>query len=248
MGAASAPTDGDEHASVPHDSEAVSVRDVSKTFRTADGPAVDALRDVSLTVQRGEVLGVLGAAASGKTTLARCLCGSLTPDAGHILIMGRDTLQEPRWARTHIGAVLREASVDKLLTGREHLELLGNLHDLPARKRRHAIERAVELLEMQASVDRPTGSYSDGHRRRLDMALAILHEPPVLLLDEPMAGVDAETRRVIEKVLREMRRDGRSILFTSQDVEEVHFLADRVLVLECGRVAATGARRLTARP
>jgi ABC-2 type transport system ATP-binding protein len=205
----------------------------------ATAPVV-ALDDLCLTVPEGCLFGLLGPNGAGKTTTLRILCTLLAPDAGSVRVGGIDGLTDPRAVRNLLGYVAQEVAIDKILTGRELLTLQGDLYHLPRTRRDARIEELIALLGMDAWVDRRCGSYSGGMRRRLDLAAGLLHSPRLLVLDEPTVGLDIESRSAIWQVLRRLRDAGTTVLLSSHYLEEVEALADRLAIIDNGRVIAEG--------
>lgn len=204
------------------------------------GP-VEALRSLDLSVPRGCLYGLLGPNGAGKTTALRILCTLLAPDSGRVIVAGHDALKEPRKVRELLGYVAQEVAIDKILTGRELLQLQGALYHRPARLLAPRIEELVERMGMGDWIDRRCGSYSGGMRRRLDLACGLLHSPELLVLDEPTVGLDIESRAAIWQVLRELRQAGTTVLLSSHYLEEVDALADRLAIIDGGRVIAEGS-------
>lgn len=202
--------------------------------------SVEAIKDISLTVQPGEIYGLLGPNGAGKTTTLRCLCTLAYPDAGTIQVSGISVLDHPKLARQKLGYVAQEVALDKVLTGGELLQLQASLYHIPPKEAIARIEKMVETLGMQEWVDKKTGSYSGGMRKRLDLAAGLLHQPDVLVLDEPTVGLDIESRVVVWDFLRQLRAEGTTVLITSHYLEEVDVLADRVAIIDRGKVIATG--------
>jgi daunorubicin resistance ABC transporter ATP-binding subunit len=199
-----------------------------------------ALDDVSLAVPAGTVLGLLGPNGAGKTTAVRILTTILRPDAGHATVLGRDVVRSADTVRTLIGLAGQYAAVDENLTARENLRLVGRLTHLPAPVIR---ERSDELLSRFALVDaadRPVKTYSGGMRRRVDLAAALVHRPPGLFLDEPTTGLDPQGRNDLWAVIEELVGEGATLLLTTQYLEEADRLADRIAVVDHGRVIAEG--------
>jgi ABC-2 type transport system ATP-binding protein len=201
---------------------------------------VEAIKDVSLTVQPGEIYGLLGPNGAGKTTTLRCLCTLAYPDAGTIEVSGISVLDQPKLARQKLGYIAQEVALDKVLTGRELLQLQASLYHIPPKDAKARIETMIETLGMQDWADKKTGTYSGGMRKRLDLAAGLLHQPNVLVLDEPTVGLDIESRVVVWDFLRQLRAEGTTVLITSHYLEEVDALADRVSIIDKGKVIATG--------
>jgi daunorubicin resistance ABC transporter ATP-binding subunit len=220
---------------VPSDGVAVRVEGLVKCF--GDVRAVDG---VDLTAMRGTVLGLLGPNGAGKTTTVRVLTTVLKPDAGRVEVLGLDVVRRADDVRSHIGLAGQYAAVDPNLTGRENLRLIGRLTHLP---RAVVNPRADELLERFALVDaadRPVRTYSGGMRRRLDLAAALVHRPHVLFLDEPTTGLDPASRLGLWELIDELLAEGTTVLLTTQYLDEADRLADRIVVIDHGRVIADG--------
>ena len=201
---------------------------------------VSALAGLDLDVPEACLYGLLGPNGAGKTTALRILATLLAPDSGHVHIDGVDALKDPRAVRRRLGYVAQEVAIDKILTGRELLQLQGDLFHLPRRLRDEQIDDLIDRLAMNEWVDRRCGTYSGGMRRRLDLAAGLLHRPKLLVLDEPTVGLDIESRAAIWELLRELVRDGTGVLLSSHYLEEVEALADRMAIIDAGRVIAEG--------
>jgi ABC transporter DrrB family efflux protein len=214
---------------------AVRVEGVVKRF----GSTV-ALDGAGVEVPAGMVFGLLGPNGAGKTTLVRILATLLGPDAGRAEVFGHDVVREPAAVREMIGLTGQFAAVDELLTGRENLEMFGRLFKLsPAAARRRAGE-LLERFDLVQAAGRPARTYSGGMRRRLDIASSLLTRPRVLFLDEPTTGLDPRSRNEIWAIVRELRREGTTLLLTTQYLEEADQLADRIAVIDRGKVIAEG--------
>lgn len=228
---------------------AVRVQDLRKSFKKRvkgksgkkkENKIITALDGVSFSAERGEVLGLLGPNSSGKTTTMRCISTMTDPDSGTAELFGIDVQKDPYLAREMIGFVAQSAGLDKVLTGREHLELFADLAHLDRATKRRNIDAFIQILGLTDFIDRQTGVYSGGVIRRLDMAIALLHQPPILILDEPTVGLDIESRMVIWDVLRHHRAQGGTLLLTSHYLEEVDVLSDKVVIMDKGVVIAEG--------
>jgi oleandomycin transport system ATP-binding protein len=199
-----------------------------------------ALDGVDLTARAGTVLGLLGPNGSGKTTTVRILATLLAPDAGRARVAGYDLARQPMAVRALIGLTGQYAAVDENLTGRENLELIGNLLELPRPMRRGRAVALLERVELTGTADRIVKTYSGGMRRRLDLAASLVGDPRVLFLDEPTTGLDPSSRRSLWTTIRELVAEGTTVLLTTQYLEEADQLADQIVVLDHGRVLAEG--------
>jgi daunorubicin resistance ABC transporter ATP-binding subunit len=201
---------------------------------------VVALDGLDLEVEAGSVFGLLGPNGAGKTTLVRILATLLRPTAGRARVLGRDVVAEPLAVRRRIGLAGQFAAVDEELTGRENVEMVGQLYRLSGAEAR---ARAAEILErfgLADVADRRVSTYSGGMRRRLDLGASLTGRPPVLLLDEPTTGLDPRTRQELWGTIDELRRGGTTVLLTTQYLEEADRLAQRIAVVDHGRIAAEG--------
>ena len=218
----------------------IELQHLSKRYGGRKVEPVQALDDLSLSVPAGSLYGLLGPNGAGKTTALRILCTLLAPDAGQVRVAGVDALAEPRSVRRLLGYVAQEVAIDKILSGRELLHLQADLHHMGAADRLARTAELIELLAMEDWIDRRCGTYSGGMRRRLDLAAGLLHRPRVLVLDEPTVGLDIESRATIWQVLQQLRDQGTTVLLSSHYLEEVDALADRLAIIDGGRVIAEG--------
>jgi ABC-2 type transport system ATP-binding protein len=168
------------------------------------------------------------------------LCTLAEPDAGRVEVSGISVLEHPKLARRKLGYVAQEVAIDKVLTGRELLQLQAALYHLPRATLRDRIERVIQRLGLQDYADKKSGTYSGGIKKRLDLAAGLLHQPDVLVLDEPTVGLDIESRLVVWDFLRQIRDEGTTVLLTSHYLEEIDMLADRVAIIDKGVVIANG--------
>ncbi|WP_215450781.1 ATP-binding cassette domain-containing protein [Streptomyces sp. ATCC 21386] len=200
---------------------------------------VRAVRGLDLAVEEGTVVGMLGPNGAGKTTAVRLLATLLRPDGGSARIAGHDLVREPAAVRRAIGVTGQYASVDGDLTGRQNLRLFARLHRV-----RDTAARAAELLDrfgLTEAADRPASTYSGGMRRRLDLAASLVRRPAVLFLDEPTTGLDPVSRNRTWDAVRALKEEGTTVLLTTQYLEEADQLADRIVLMDRGRIAHSGS-------
>ncbi|UXY21984.1 ATP-binding cassette domain-containing protein [Streptomyces cynarae] len=218
----------------------ISTAGLARTFQTKRGP-VEAVRGIDLTVREGEILGFLGPNGAGKTTTLRMLTTLLKPTGGAATVAGCDLATDPVGVRRACGYVAQSGGVDPQITVREELVTQGRLYRLP---KHQAVERADELahdLDLTELLDRRTGALSGGQRRRLDIAMALMHRPKVLFLDEPTTGLDPASRADLWELVRRLRdRHETTVFLTTHYLDEADALADRLVVVDHGTVAAEG--------
>ncbi|MGV9899710.1 ATP-binding cassette domain-containing protein, partial [Streptomyces tendae] len=200
----------------------------------------NALDGLDLTVTRGTVHGVLGPNGAGKTTLVRILSTLLRPDAGRVEVAGHDVVAEAYAVRLRIGLLGQHAALDEELGGRQNLEMFGRLHHLGARRARARADELLARFDLSDTGRKPVTAYSGGMRRRLDLAASLITEPEVLFLDEPTTGLDPRGRAEVWDSVRSLVGAGTTVLLTTQYLEEADQLADRISVVDAGRVVADG--------
>lgn len=216
-------------------SDAISINNLKKSFKK-----VDVLKGINLTVKRGEILSLLGPNGAGKTTTIRILSTLLRPDSGEVRVGGFDVVREAKKVRGLIGLTGQYAAVDEFLDGRENLEMMGRLYHLPKmeiKKRAHELLEQFDLLE---AANRPVKTYSGGMRRRLDLALSLISTPPIIFLDEPTTGLDPRSRLLMWDIITKLTSKGVTILLTTQYLEEADKIANRIAVLDQGKIIAEG--------
>jgi len=220
---------------VPERERGIEVENLVREFKK--GPrAVDG---IDLRVAPGEVYGFLGPNGAGKSTTVLMLTTLLPPTSGTARVAGYDIVKEGPRVRASIGAALQEAALDPFLTGREHLNLQAALHGLPRRERKKRGDALLERVGLEQAADRRVRGYSGGMKRRLDLALALVHQPRILFLDEPTTGLDPQSRSALwSEVSRLARDEGVTVFLTTQYLEEADVLADRVGIIDAGRIVA----------
>ncbi|MET7715144.1 ATP-binding cassette domain-containing protein [Streptomyces sp. NPDC005407] len=201
---------------------------------------VRALDGVDLDVPEGTVLGLLGPNGAGKTTTVRVLTTLLQPDSGKAVVAGLDVLKHPNEVRRSIGLSGQFAAVDEYLTGRENLQMVGQLYQMSARDAKTRAGRLLERFNLADAADRPAKTYSGGMRRRLDLAAALVVSPPVMFMDEPTTGLDPRNRQQLWEVIQELVSGGTTLLLTTQYLEEADHLAHDICVVDHGKVIARG--------
>ena len=201
---------------------------------------VTALDGLDLVVPKGTILGLLGPNGAGKTTAVRILTTLLEPDSGSAEVAGMDVIADPDQVRERIGLSGQNAAVDEHLTGFENLDMVGRLYHLGKTKSRDRARELLDLFELDEAGDRPTKTYSGGMRRRLDLAAALVAAPEVLFLDEPTTGLDPRSRVVMWGAIRDLVKDGATVLLTTQYMEEADQLADDIVVIDHGKMIAHG--------
>jgi ABC-2 type transport system ATP-binding protein len=217
----------------------IDTRGLRRTFRSRRGDVV-AVAGVDLHVAAGEVFGFLGPNGAGKTTTLRMLATLLTPTGGAALVAGCDLRREPARVRERIGYVGQGGSTDPSLSAREELVLQGRLYGLSKAEAQRRTAELLRAFELQAAADRHTGTYSGGQRRRLDLALGLIHRPPLVFLDEPTTGLDPQGRARMWDEVRRLRDGGTTVFLTTHYLEEADALCDRLAIIDHGKIVAEG--------
>ena len=220
----------------------ISTTDLRKSFR-AKGGAVEAVRGVSIDVARGEVFGFLGPNGAGKTTTLRMLTTLLPIDSGTATVAGFDVSRQAQQVRTRTGYVSQLGGADELATGRENLILQGRLYGASRAQVAPRAAALAALLDLAEFADRRVSTYSGGQRRRLDIALGLVHEPAVLFLDEPTTGLDPQSRANLWDHIRGLRDGGTTVFLTTHYLEEADVLCDRLVIMDHGQIVAEGTPR-----
>ncbi|MEK6908652.1 MAG: ATP-binding cassette domain-containing protein [Nanoarchaeota archaeon] len=217
------------------DDYVIVVKDLKKSFKN-----LHVLKGLHLNVERGSILALLGPNGAGKTTTVRILSTLLKPDSGEVIVNNYNIVKYPNEVRKSIGLTGQFAAVDEYLTGEENLEMMGRLYRL---SKKEARKRAKELLKQFDLVDagkRAVKTYSGGMRRRLDLAMSLIASPPIIFLDEPTTGLDPRSRLALWDIIKKLAADGTTVLLTTQYMDEADQLADRIVVIDHGRVIAEG--------
>ena len=215
---------------------AIEVEDLRKTY--AGG--VEAVRGVSFAVRSGEVFALLGPNGAGKSTTVRILATLSDPTSGKARVAGLDVTREAREVRRRIGYVAQNSGVDLTATGRENLTLQGQLFRLSGARLKSRVDELLQLFQLETAADRAASTYSGGMKRRLDVAMGLIHDPEVLFLDEPTTGLDPESRAVMWKEVRRLAQGGLTLLLTTHYLEEADQLAQRLAIVDGGRIVAEG--------
>ena len=215
----------------------VEVIDLSKTYGNGGPPA---LQGLNLSVEEGESFGLLGPNGAGKTTAISIICGLLRPNSGTVRLFGRDVTADPSIHRGLFGLVPQETALYGSLTARENLMYFGRMQGLSGRRLTGRVQTVLDLLEHRADDRRRVDAFSGGMKRRLNLGVALLDEPPLLILDEPTVGIDVQSRNSILTSLGLLNNDGMTLVYTSHYMEEVERLCTRVAIMDHGRVLDQG--------
>ncbi len=220
------------------DNTVIKVKNLTKSFGTND-----VLKGIDFSVERGTMLALLGPNGAGKTTTVRILSTLLKSDGGSVTVEGYDVRSDADKVRSVIGLTGQSAAVDELLTGRENLVMMGRLYRLTPKSARERADELLEEFDLVKAADRTTKTYSGGMRRRLDLAVSLIAAPPVIFLDEPTTGLDPRSRLVMWDIIKRLMANGTTILLTTQYLEEADQLADKIIVIDGGKVIAEGTAK-----
>lgn len=218
--------------------KAVEVRNLKKSFG-----GLQAVNAVSFAVERGEILSLLGPNGAGKSTLISMLSGLLTPDSGDVFIMGRSIIEIPGDAKAHLGVVPQEIAIYPDLSARENLSFWGKMYGLRGAALSSRVDKVLDIIGLKSRQDDRVGKYSGGMKRRLNIGVALLHKPEVLIMDEPTVGIDPHTRRYILENIKRLNRKGMVVLHTTHRMEEAAELADHIAIMDLGKIIAYGTHR-----
>ena len=213
--------------------------ETARLGKVYDGIA--AIQDLSFKVFAGEIFGLLGPNGAGKSTTLRVLITLLRPTSGQATVLGHDVVREADCVRRSVGYVPQERAIDRFLTGREHLLLLGDLYHLSKDETRRRIAELLKLVDLEGQADRPAKTYSGGMKRKLDIACGLLPNPKILFLDEPTLGLDVQIRLRIWDYVRRLRERGMTIVLTTNYLDEADQLCDRLAIIDGGRIKALGS-------
>lgn len=217
---------------------AITVKNLKKRYGKTE-----VLKGIDISVERGTMLALLGPNGAGKSTTIRILSTLLKFDSGHVTIEGHDVTKELDAVQRVIGLTGQSAAVDEQLTGRENLIMMGQLYRLTTKSAKIRAEELLERFDLISAANRPLKTYSGGMRRRLDLAVSLIATPPIIFLDEPTTGLDPRSRLAMWDIITELKREGATILLTTQYLEEADQLADRIVVIEGGKVIAEGTAK-----
>lgn len=201
---------------------------------------VKAVDGINITVKTGEIFGFLGPNGAGKSTAVRMLTTLLRPTSGTATVAGFDVAKQPDEVRRRIGVALQDAAIDPLMTGTELLRLQAVLYGIPQSQMKNRASELLERVGLTAAAERRVGTYSGGMRRRLDLALALIHQPTVLFLDEPTTGLDPMSRMSLWEEVRRLNSEGTTVMLTTQYLEEADHLADRIAIIDAGKIVREG--------
>lgn len=203
--------------------------------------SVHAVQDASLRVGAGEILGLLGPNGAGKTTILRMIAGILAPDSGRVFVNGLDMAERPLEAKQAIGFHSGDTQLYQRLTAREALTYFGRLYNMPGDRLKARVEELIDQLEMRSFCDRPAGTFSSGQKQRANIARAFLHEPQLLILDEPTNALDVISGQFIVQSIKREKAAGRAVIFSTHIMGEAEYLCDRICLLHRGRIVDEGS-------
>jgi ABC-2 type transport system ATP-binding protein len=208
------------------------------TKKFEDVTAVDGL---SLNIARAELFGLLGPNGAGKTTTINVLCGLTQPSSGSVKVAGHNIQKETAQVKNLIGVCPQETPLYTHLTGRENIELFGNLYEMPREKLKERTEKLLQILGLSEDADRRVGKYSGGMKRRLNLIMALIHDPEIAFLDEPTVAMDPQARHAVWDFIKELKKAGKTVILTTHYMEEAQELCDRVGIIDHGKLIALGS-------
>jgi len=201
---------------------------------------VTAVNELSLEIEKSELFGLLGPNGAGKTTVINVLCGLLKPTNGSVRVGGYDIQKEPEKVKEIIGVCTQETAVYSYLTGRENVELFGNLHTMSKEKLKKNTDELLEKMGLTEDAEKHVGKYSGGMKRRINLIMALVHEPEIAFLDEPTVAMDPQSRHAVWDFIRELKKQDKTIILTTHYMEEAEELCDRVGIIDHGKMIALG--------
>jgi ABC-2 type transport system ATP-binding protein len=204
-------------------------------------PDVKAVDDLSLQVSKGELFGLLGPNGAGKTTTINILCGLLKPTSGSAVVGGHDVQKEPAKVKELIGVCPQDTPVYPYLTGKENVEFFGNLQSMPKEKLKNNVNALLQKLDLLDDSKRRVGKYSGGMKRRLNLIITLVHDPEIAFLDEPTVGMDPQSRHAVWGFIKDLKKNGKTVILTTHYIEEAEALCDRVGIIDHGKLIALGA-------
>ena len=202
---------------------------------------VTAINGLSLNIARAELFGLLGPNGAGKTTTINVLCGLTPPSSGSVKVAGHDIQKETAQVKKLIGVCPQETPVYTHLTGRENIELFGNLYEMPREKLKERTEKLLQILGLSEDADRRVGKYSGGMKRRLNLIMALIHDPEIAFLDEPTVAMDPQARHAVWEFIKELKKAEKTVILTTHYMEEAQELCDRVGIIDHGKLIALGS-------
>jgi ABC-2 type transport system ATP-binding protein len=214
----------------------IRIENLTKKFE--DVTAVDSL---FLEIEKGELFGLLGPNGAGKTTVIKTLCGLLEPTSGSIWVGGLDARREAAKVKELIGVCPQDTAAYPFLSGRENVELFGNLHTMPKEKLKKNIEELLEKMSLSEDAGRRLGKYSGGMKRRINLIMALVHDPEIAFLDEPTVAMDPQSRHAVWDLIRGLKERGKTIILTTHYMEEAEELCDRIGIIDHGKLIALGS-------
>jgi ABC-2 type transport system ATP-binding protein len=214
------------------------IRIENLTEKFEDVTAVDGL---SLEIEKGELFGLLGPNGAGKTTTIKVLCGLLKPTSGSVQVAGYDVRKEIAKVKEIIGVCPQDTTAYAFLTGRENIELFGNLHTMPKEKLKKNTDELLEKMSLTEDANRRLGKYSGGMKRRINLIMALIHDPEIAFLDEPTVAMDPQSRHAVWDFIKELERKGKTIILTTHSMEEAQELCDRIGIIDHGKLIALGS-------
>lgn len=212
---------------------AIKINDLTKKFEEA--VAVD---HINLTIHKGELFGLLGPNGAGKTTIINVLCGLLKPTSGTVDVAGFSVQKDPESVKEIIGVCPQDTAVYPFLTGRENIELFGKLHSMQRQQLKKKVDELLEKLGLTQDAKKRVGKYSGGMKRRINLVMALVHNPEVAFLDEPTVAMDPQSRHAVWEFIKELKQQGKTIILTTHYMEEAEYLCDRVGIIDYGQIIA----------